>query len=652
MALLVCALSARHVAAADAGTVPAPLIPPRLDPREIPLGLFGIWNGAQWERALLGHPDVPGDMLQREYDRLAATGCTFIHSGIANETRHVRAYEAGRLLPALGVAQAARGDALGSLAAWVFDERIPDPDRTAWKPAEFTPVMRRFAESRDLVSDPAARATAFAVLDRIVDSQLDAYGDSPAVAFYYLLNEGWGYAPTAADNRDYHVLVRHAVDRIRARDRERPIVITNTYGWLKRRARYPSPDVPEPAIVDSVFAGTLLNGWNVWIDNQYPFRTLSGPRERVLSGYAGRYYYRRLFLGQVRWLRELSRDIERYAASGAYTGPRPEWWKEIQVHRMEFAPDGGELRLYFRRPTKYEYAVQAYIAAACGARGFSAYEYIGQPFMLEYTTPSGDTLAPQRPRPERPRPGLKNTHGLIAVEWLYESDSAQVDQFRAPLSLATGRADYFPEGTAAEPYPGQHYPYDRVRDLFLAMRELLPIVRELRWWWALDGLDSGYTDIGGTHGEIVFDHRSTAQWMNDSSAVHDGLTLGERFRLRAISGEDEGRVESASARELYASNVACGLFDQPGDPAWEYYLVVNLRCNDVRDRLVVPAVEETVVRLEFAGDRELAAETVWNDRRRDPRLLPPEQVADGIRVQPVPLKPGDARLIRVRSRSR
>jgi len=617
-------------------------------PHDLPLGIWDVWAPSDWTFAV--EQTRTGDLnyLDREFSRLSGLNATFIVNGIANEPLDVEAHRRGLLKPAVTLAFAA--EHADSAEAQVTDNRIPG----GWpRLKSYNDVISRFAYETDL-GDLTVRQTAFDILDEIVESQFNEYGlNTRSTPFYLVLKEGWERGIEMEDVREFSLLFEYTVDKIRERDRERSIIYFGSYSAVANREAFHPELISKPGLVDSVFTGQMMRGWNVFNNEWYPFFSKQGGREWVLRNYSGAYYHRNIYNNYCYWLRELTRDVERYAEAVDPIGPRPEWWHDIQTQREERISADGSYRMIYRRPTRLEYGMHAYLALASGARGISFWTYKGGQMMGEYEDLTGSMTPHERPLKIASRGTyareIQNFHGVITPRPTSYDDSLSIENFRKPLSETDNNPDAYAMGLDIEPYPGNHYPYDRIADLYANLHTLLPQLRALRWWWALDGVDSSYFDIAGEHKELLFDHRSIDDTMGDDDVIHDRKTLGQRFRLRAIHDEDEGPVDAAGTK--ISSNIYVGLFDDPEDPNVEFYLLVNTTCNEIDGDIVIDATRETVARLVFDGDTPLDAQLHWHDLNRDQRELPEEMVmaAEG-RVLEVPLLPGDTKLIAVRSR--
>jgi hypothetical protein len=619
-----------------------------LHPQDLPIGIWDIWSITDWEFAVAQTRLGELNFLDREFARLSGLNATFIINGITNEPLHVEAHKRGLLQPAVTLSFTA--EYADSAEARLSDTRVPG-GYPRWK--SYIHVIQRFVVNTDL-GDPEVRQTAFDVLDEIVDSQYAAYGEETrSTPFYLLMKEGWERDIDIIDVREYSLLFEHTVDKIREKDNSRSIVYFGSYSVIANREAFGTSKVSKAGMIDSVFTGKMMRGWNVFNNEWYPFYTKRGSRDWVLKNYAGNYYYRQLYNGYCYWLRELTRDVERYAETVNPAGPQAEWWQDIQVQREERVSADGSFRMVYRRPTNLEYSVQAYLALASGARGITLWPYKGSQFMGEYEDLTGSMTLAERPIRTSSKGSVakekQNYGAIVTASPSSYTDSLSIADFRKPFSESENNPDAFAVGLNVEPYPGNHYPYDRIADLYANLHTLLPELRVLRWWWALDGVDKSFVDVGGDQKEQYFDHRSIYDTMQDSSLVHDALSLGQRFRLRAINGDDEGPIHSSD--EQVSSNIYVGLFDDPANPDVETYLLVNMSSNSIYDDVVVDATEETVAKLIFDGDTALGPVILWQDRTRDTRTLPEEMLMAGEgRVLEVPLLPGDTKLISVSSK--
>ncbi|MCB2211451.1 hypothetical protein KQI52_05010 [bacterium] len=617
-----------------------PAYPPH--PLDLPLGLWDVWGDRPWEFVIQKAREGDESWLHREFDRMNETNATFMIGNNANEVVHVHASELGQLN--LGLALSSATTFADSAQFNILDERVPG----SWgRYLRVKDVIDRFTQDADL-SDPAVRQQAFDLIDEIVVSMRDDYAfDTRATPYYLLGKEGWERGWSSKNNREYSMLFEYAVNKIREWDRSRGIIYFGAYVAEAQREMFEPEKLEDPAILDSVFSGRLMRGWNVFNNETYPFRGKSGNRNWVLQNYAGRYYHRLMMVTYAWWLRDLTRDVERYAVAVNPPGPRPEWWLDLQVMREEWIYPDGKVDFRYRRPTRWEYASQAYIGLAVGARGITVFPYPTQLLMGQYDDMDGNPLPRQRAA-RTFKSHHKNIQGLTSGDWWQPDDTENLDMFRRPISEAANNPDYYPEGMEYEPYPGKHYPYDRVAELYANLRGLLPKVRALRWWWATDGLDTSYLDEYGNSKNVI-PRRSLTEWMTDTTPVHRNLSLGDRFRLRALHGDDDGPLPTDDAK--YSSNVLIGMFDDPTDPRHEMYLLVNLTTNEIVDDYIVPATEETVAQLVFDGGAPLEATILWQDMNRDDRSLRNEYRNEaGSLLLDVPLLPGDCKLIRVRSR--
>ncbi len=612
-------------------------------PLDLPLGLWDVWGDRPWEFVIQKAREGDESWLHREFDRMNATNATFMIGNNGNEVVHVRANEIGQLN--LGLALTSATTYEDSAQYFIQDERIPGSRQ---RNLRIKDIIRRFVDTTDL-SDPEVRQVAFDLIDEVVESQRRDYAfDTRATPYYLLMKEGWERGGSVEDNREYSMLFEYAVNKIREWDRSRGIIYFGAYVAEARREMFEPEKLEDPAILDSVFSGKLMRGWNVFNNESYPFQGITGNRHWVLQNYAGRYYHRLMIIKFAWWLRNLTRDVERYAVEVNPPGPRPEWWLDLQLMREEWIFPDGTVDFRYRRPTRWEYASQAYIGLAAGARGITVFPYPSQLMMGQYNDLDGNPLPRQRAA-RTFKSHHKNIQGLTSADWWQPDDTENLDMFRRPISEAENNPDYFAEGTEYEPYPGKHYPYDRVAELYANLHGLLPKVRALRWWWATDGLDTSYLDISGKDRNIAIHRRALTEWMTDTTPVHQNQSLGDRFRLRALHGDDDGPLPADDAK--YSSNVFIGMFDDPTDPRHEMYLLVNLTANEIVDDIVVPATEETVAQMVFDGGTPLDAVILWQDMNRDDRSLRSEYRDEtGSLLLDVPLLPGDCKLIRVRSR--
>ena len=95
----------------------------RMDPLEVPIGMWGTWTTADWEFAYL---DLQSEgLLEQSFDELAATNSTFIYRGIANEFYQAKCYdglESPTLDLALGAGRMAMTQGPNQKGAMRFNE--------------------------------------------------------------------------------------------------------------------------------------------------------------------------------------------------------------------------------------------------------------------------------------------------------------------------------------------------------------------------------------------------------------------------------------------------------------------------------------------------------------------------------------------------
>ncbi len=541
--------------------------------KESPLGLYGMYKKSMWQavaqegRTVAKGPYAGMSWLEREYARFAASGASFITWHVPDLRRHLEDYRDGRSTVQV---MAVGGFLDPGETAWPWDSRIPQ--FKGGGRLSFSNVIKTFSTRSDWRENlPLARR----LHGEMAASLTSDPGLLDGLNGILLLDEGWREPDELAA---YEAHVAAAIEEIRHHNEELPIAIINSATYLSRHK-----DERVRGFFDDVVTGERMAGWNVFMEDFYPYVSYHRvPYLEDVSSYAGPYYYRRFYLDYVIPLRETRLALEEYAGRGNWTGSDPpELWKVLQTQRGYFR-QGEELVLKLRRPTQNEFSAQAFSAAACGATGFVAYNYFAVP--------------PQRL--ETPRHLAEA--GLISASWLEPGDP--VEDFRKPYSRREELRDF----TDPNELYRSEYPFDALAETYRALGELLPILRnQLRWWWVHDGVDRSFMDEAGSGNHW---HTSLSDTMH--TARHGGVPLAERFRLRALRGETERELTESEG--TYASPVIVGLFDDPRDPLSEYYHFVNLHANEAVGNRVVDAPGGELLTLSFQdGQTPKQCEILW-----------------------------------------
>ncbi|MBD3165016.1 hypothetical protein GF324_00290 [bacterium] len=628
----------------------------------------GSWTGPPLEP---NHRDpyIPGE-LQLLHDLHA----TFMVFGTANTAKLIEAY--GTALPS-GIAN--RVGVFGDYL--LVDPEVVHPFVPWWKGGQlsFHDVIKwtvrqdNYEKARIAAREPFKRLAA----------SYEPYIDHDGFVGYMLLHEMVDdHNFTDRQARMGLKTLEDAIAAVRERDRDNPISIFQNYAW---------EDTAAGTAHEALFSGRSGLGWNVYMEETYPFASTIRSRRwwsdrPVEHGYIGGSYYRDLWQ-HVRNYRRLSLEMERYSEAFARanaTGPSPEWWIEIQIHReygvltdreaKQTGLPAGDLFLKYRRPTRYEYRLQAYLGLACGARGVMAYRYSGHDLEeMRLGEQDGEAMTVTEMYSDRSGgPWKPTTYG----NWLSEGPVApgfthygrQTPpnglSLRIPFSETAGRKSLpVQDGPVSKEDPkslvihgeeefterGNEYPFDYLADCFDGLGELLPLLRDLRWWWAVDGTeDEWYIQDNSTPPKRKT-HLQTDLWnRNLRSRTPSYPLLADRFHVRRVidpQWEDSLQLKGRTYRQ---SPIVIGLFDDPAEPSAEYYLVVNMRSNERRGKRFAPAdaVDFELEWKDLENGRSVEPAIVWDSGDEANRLRVSSQTRSTVKAK-VRLAGGGAMLVKL-----
>ncbi|MDP8285336.1 MAG: T9SS type A sorting domain-containing protein, partial [Candidatus Electryonea clarkiae] len=568
------------------------------------LGLWVIWGPDEWT------PAYQNDLIVSEYVKMNNTNATYMSGNIANNTKHITDYG-------------------GDLSVGIFADQVhPDDNSVAYPTTivgddtfnfDFHKVLSRYAQLQNYQD-------AEDLLDEIIEDLQNYHMLDEGFLGYDLLDEGFSDFGSSTINSRYEALVSHAIAKIRERDQIRPIIINHNFHDIYNSSGTPQVDRD---FARDLFLGIEAPGWNIFehFDYNLKFTTEEDPSQQEIDdSYFGSIYHRILWINQNRHLRDLSHKMEKYTDSQLnsenehfnedFAGPDPEWWWIIQARRRTVA-DGQDmvLELGKRRPTEPEYGMQAYVGLAAGAKGIGEYRYNSKDEFY---------------------------HGLIS----WDISNPTPGNYR-PLFGEGGVPDAIADN---EPLDFDE-PYDAISSLYGHLTELLPIMRELRWWWLADGVDDSFTDPN----RPSYIHSSLVSTAVADSERHDGLEIGERFHLWQILDDVDTFVGPSRGggvtNEDWYSDIVVGLFDKPGIDDAEYYLLVNTQSNQWENGYVIDETFEWF-RLRFGGlTEEPVISTVWSPQGvtyayTDNFIWEPDE-AEGEATIQVYLDPGQAILLKL-----
>lgn len=595
----------------------------------VPLGMRSAsYTAEQWGMAVTHSTASDTLLLDREYRRHRGANATFLVSSYMNDFRYLRDF---RVDPSsvglkLFTGQAEHCTLATGPKPWYTESDVSGTIANCRK--ELSTVIKSWARfGADLPT-----STAEADIDDIVEDIFLTHQTNEGFLGWTLVEEVVGEDLDRNEGRQDSVgitesqcqamaidLISYTIERIRFYDPHRPIYIyqashphlaaDNTY-WQD------SLDYNSTEYV-KYFTDNDLAGWNVYVNFGYIKRmdfefssadSISDPD---------------MTLSKLRWQRwhtpqrSLSKLVDDYACNnlGSYRvgSYHPEWWHEIGSHREWAWSNGFEAHvLLYRRPMEYEYRQEAFSALAAGAKGILLYGYTNtdEPWdqrigphsitwvktgISEYEDDLFKELSPLTSSYERRflaegligRDLIRLTEstftdsvaGLNGDAWQDSVDDYWRSPFTDNVNMA-GQADDLVESPFYEEESRFYCPYDAITDLYKNLGTLLPIVRDLRWWWLVDGLsDTTLTDT--THGTCS-QEISNAPYRRTGDMTPDSMTVADRFHLRDIESDIELERDS-----IGYSNIIVGLFTDPKDgidpnetDLPEYYLVVNTRAVD------------------------------------------------------------------------
>ncbi|MCB2211366.1 T9SS type A sorting domain-containing protein [bacterium] len=639
-----------------------------VSPSEAPIGLFGIWSSAQWQKAW----DL--NLVDSEFENINDTESTFLHRGISNEHWHIREYEGlngGTADLTISIAAERMPvplDVHSDFTNSDYDNTSPKyyvPDFFNWRVnyldtsngqyglpwISFFDIVDFYAFSTDFDLDDMTddnntfRDDAHNILSELVDDIYQRYSLYNGFSMWYVDSESWRTHRTVDDNNECGELISYAISEIRERDTQKPILMLNAYQLAKQGAIYDGFDpidiygghtYNDRYVIDRVFDGSLGGGWNIYVDERYPFRYKdvydddlhlydpNGDGICDFNTYYGQDYYYN-FYWEWRYADMLNHDIENYELA---TGIEAEWWMHTQgqrelVYKQENQQDPDEVtsvKFTLRRPTMNEYQMQYYLYLAAGAKGLITYKTTSERFPTIGLPPpiiNEDVAMNDRIYMHEINDngglrlnyyGIPSAHGYISDSWIKANDPTT--NFRTPISFTVDYDDAefdFNTLDFNEPYSRiDSYPYDYMAEANGLATSLLPIMRPLRWNASFDGIDISYwhthTDDNPGDGDATrpYWHPSIADSMDGNA------TLADKFGLRGVRDEEEYYWETWNDNyERRSSNIIVGCFDDPkGDPTAEYYLVLNMRCNQESQGTIIDAIYNSSYdefKLDFEG---------------------------------------------------
>jgi|GEM_PF-4936857 len=573
-------------------------------PIDCPLGFYSVWFGAStWKRVDQVNIATEYQRLLADFDNIEGTNATFITSSINNETRHLLEFEKGELNTVLGVQ-----DAYTDQSQFYYMEN-PAPSWTYNGNSitrDLRSIINKYAEQDFYwpISD------AEALIDNVVDDIQENFLNNEGLGFYnlgdeFILNYPLGGTSYQSKNTRAFTVTKKIIDKIRERDKTRPIMLSAYYAGMRT-------DPWEIQERDKVFSGVNMPGWNIWADHSYTFAadyidTQTSDHATHATDYVGVHYHEHYYENAFIPRRELSSKIQQYADEAEYEGPTPEWWGTIQVQReWRWSNSKNKYYMSMRRPTRNEIFSQAYSLLALGAKGIMSYTYVSNrmdedPNDLGYADDSVNL-------------GYQIVHGLISEEYLETGDD--LTNYRKPLSASNSYDDtnlLFPRDFYEHYNPQGKYPYDNVRDAYAKLKEILPIMRNLRWWWTFNG-------------RYVFDSE-----LNLISRFN--TPLSSKFSIVGVLGDN---------LHPNVSSIYIGAFDNPdNDPEAEYYFISNFENNrvDVNNVITDNTVsDEFSIELESLRGRNV--EVIWKGNNLSTCSISGNELD-------IEIQPADAMLIRI-----
>lgn len=482
-------------------------------------------------------------------------------------------------------------------------------------------------------------------MDFIIDGIQDNIMNDPYFRGYMLMNETWGRNDSwslGVDSEQAFELGRYAINRIRSRDPYHPIIIQHCFLHAMLHSNITGGDLQD---VDYVFRSTHpdsgLGGWNIFVNFDHIHKNW------LVNGLD---YYEHLWQNLHYGHRALSLAIADYkTASASYLkGPEPEWWHCLSLERTLVPTDSSGHTVWGitgvpgasgrRRVTKHEITMETYSALAAGAKGITLWPYLSGDDKYDWipVIPQQGGIKPKELDSDfEDLPGeyddygelddqpngfrsKKIFQGLTEPAFCYPWDGQLEDalvsnpdtsvshpewrrlrdnvrDFHRPLSQNDNAADpisdtdtnFMPYDEHYNPEFNTYYPFDVIGDMYAELDTLLPILRELRWWWvASDGPTSSpywFEDTFTDGSDSTFIKASIFHDMENDDFGRFGVTdLSQRFRL-VNAGPTDGNY----------GQFVVGMFGNPkeGDigewdgvtEAWrygpEYYLIVNQECN-------------------------------------------------------------------------
>ncbi|HEX04924.1 MAG TPA: T9SS type A sorting domain-containing protein, partial [Bacteroidetes bacterium] len=489
---------------------------------------------------------------------------------------------------------------------------VPPEGSWNWVWVNYDKIIYKYCHHTDLAEETGNGSRtyaddAIAILDSIAEANHYAYSSSDAIAFWDVVTEGWWVDSTFAANQEYADLSQSAINSIRSRDVQRPIAIMNWYYGHKKPALYPdsypapgfNPD-PDPEVLNRLFENDFITGWDIFINEQNPF-IMNYDGTDYFTPYHSRWYYKNLFELYVIEVM-INDDIDLYNSA---TGLNAEWWMLVQGQRA-FIADYSDPNLPFwrqinRRPTKNEYQMQNYFWLSAGAKGILTYQYMGddfEPLALPQPPPvenDVNTILQQTNLDDYSRVygnQINREHGLIATD----VDDPSGAEFRQPFS-AIARPTPLEDFTSTATVPihenysntDGYYPYDWMADANEKLPDILQLLRPLKWYAGLDGVDDTMTKENNRNGDRYwsYDHWSIEDYLEEKE-------IDDKFGLRYIRGEayyaSDPYTDPPGPDPREFSNIFVGVFADPdGDPTAEYYFLVNAHVSNLDGNVYVDA---------------------------------------------------------------
>lgn len=645
------------------------------NPNDAPVGWKHVWKGSQWEyqwvsygiERVVGNGDTR-TYLEREYSRINDTDANLIMwAGFPNYGKLFDDYDPST--------------SLKNHQAIFYNMVVPgNDDERSKKPLNW--FFNQYARYGTM-----QLATAQVNIDTVITYMQNDYMSDPAFMGYPLFGEIWGRE--FDDDDKAFTLGEYAISKIRTRDPIHPIVINHDFSATHQNK---INNVVDTSDVEDIFNADEMTGWNIFSNFDYPFRGIKYSEDDVTvvpdNRYDGGVYYRDMWHRNVAWNRWLSykmEDYDRQLGTETIQGPPVEWWHAIQAHRLWrvrptdlLDPDPEDFEFYYatRRPTKYEFRMQAYSALAAGARGILAWPYLS----LDYE----DCIPAEVEDEFHDLDGLNTLEelenedelddlyvvketfeGVISAKFCWDADanadpdSIEIRDFRKPIRDAV-------DGIQDNEYSKDKYnyrasyPFDEIAAVFDNMHDLLPIMRDLRWWWTISGKDDTTSyDVWDNQADgRVFMANDTETDMSNSDMsglARFGITSqafynefgvypmpGNFFDLVEITGDTDS---DPGPPNTSWSNIITGLFSDPSEglaPTTQYYFVVNTRCNKEQGDTIFVNADPDTITLGFDWDpNDFDLETVWYDHNENSSITDCTLVGDDLSIEMI-LQPGDA----------